>query len=221
MLAVDEYDRYWIFDWKTAARLSTGEPGADDDYMLLDDQITSYCWAIWLIGKLLSVEIPVAGFVYAQIKKAVPVEPEPNKRPRLGRMFSVNKSQETTYELYLKTVAENDPGAYEAGLYDDFLEYLREFGGVYHKRHQITRTDTELENAGRNIYYEALDILDPNKRIYPSPGRFACQDCAFRGPCLSMNRGEDYLYALESMFEKRPYKYWEVQELSTDKKSRG
>lgn len=213
MLAQDELGRYWVFDWKTAARLAGKDAGTDDDFMLLDDQITSYCWALWKLG------IPVAGFVYAEVKKAVPEEPEPNKTQRLGRWYTVNKQTATTYDIYKKTVEEGDPQAYAAGLYDDFLAYLKSpEGPKYHVRHQIMRSEIELRNAGVNIWHEACEMTNPNLRIYPSPGRFACGFCAYKEPCLMKNKGEDHMYTLKTMFEKRTKHYWEDRVPSTDSK---
>lgn len=217
MLAEDELGRYWVFDWKTTSRM-TGESGSDDDFMLLDDQITSYCWALWTLG------LPVVGFVYVEIKKAVPEEPEPNKVQRLGRWYSVNKQIATTYEIYYRTVAENDPQALAAGYYDDFLEYLKSTEGPrFHKRSQIFRSTTELENAGINIWKEAKEMTNPDLLVYPSPGRFSCGNCAFQDPCLAKNRGEDYQYALDTLYQKKDVHYWEERpgidtkrELSTD-----
>lgn len=209
MLAEDELGRYWVFDWKTTSRM-TGTPGSEDDFMLLDDQITSYCWALWTLG------IPVVGFVYVEIKKAVPEEPEPNKVQRLGRWYSVNRQIATTYEIYYRTVAENDPQALAAGYYDDFLEYLKSTEGPrFHKRSQIFRSETELENAGRHIWMEAREMTNPNLLVYPSPGRFSCGNCAFQDPCLAKNRGEDYQYTLDTLFQKKETHYWE-ERLSTD-----
>jgi hypothetical protein len=76
-LMVDSLGRYWVFDWKTARALTSA---GDDDYLLLDDQITSYCWALWTLG------IDIAGFIYAEIKKSFPVEPEPMKNRYKGRL---------------------------------------------------------------------------------------------------------------------------------------
>ena len=214
MLAIDELGRYWVFDWKTAARMAGKDAGTDDDFMYLDDQITSYCWALWVLG------FPIAGFVYAEIKKAVPEEPEPNKNQRLGRWYSVAKNISTTYEMYYKTVSENDPQAFAAGLYDEFLEYLKgPEGPKYHVRHQIFRSDAEMRNAGINIWHEANEMTDANLRIYPSPGRFACSYCAYKEPCLMRNKDEDYEYTLKTMFEKRTKHYFEDRAPSTD--SRG
>lgn len=214
MLAQDDLGRYWVFDWKTAARLAGKDAGTDDDFMYLDDQITSYCWALWVIG------FPIAGFVYAEIKKAVPEEPEPLQRQRLGRWYSVARNISTTYEMYYDTVSENDSAALAAGLYDDFLAYLKsDEGPKYHIRHEIERTETELRNAGINIWHEACEMVDPNHRIFPSPGRFSCGNCAYKEPCVMQNRGEDYQYTLDTMFEKRTKHYWEDRAPSTD--SRG
>jgi hypothetical protein len=213
----DRQGRYWIVDWKTAMRLSGVEAGANDDFMWNDPQITSYCWAMWVIG------FDIAGFIYAEIKKAVPEEPEPNKTVRLGRRYSINKQLATTYDLYRQTVAENDTAAYEQGLYDDMLEHLRT-GAIFHKRHQIHRTEDELVECGYNIWQQATEMVNPHLPIYPNPGRFHCQGlsgfsgCAYWEPCIGRNRGEDFMWTLESMFERREKHYWEDAPLSTDKR---
>jgi hypothetical protein len=209
MLAQDEFGMYWVYDWKTARALTSA---GDDDFMLLDDQITSYCWAMWVLG------LPVVGFVYAEIKKTYPQEPEPLKKAFRGRLFSTNKQNSYDYDLYKRTVAELDPEAYQAGLYDDFLEYLAGEENAFARRHQIHRSPEELKNAGRMIYLEALDMTDSNLRIYTNAGRFSCGGCAFQQPCLGQNRNEDYQYTLNTMFDKRRYHYYEDKEPSTESK---
>lgn len=213
MLGEDDLGRFWIFDWKTAARLSGQEEGdSPDEFVQLDDQISSYCWALWRLG------IPVAGFVHHEIKKAFPAEPEPNKRPYKGAWYSQNKQQATSYDLYHQTVSEGDPAGLALGAYDNFLEWLKDEGPRYYSRKQVYRNESELANVGRNLYLQALDITDPNLRIYPSPGRFACSFCAFRQPCLGTNRDEDVEYMLLSNFERRSPRYWETSSPSTEGK---
>jgi len=212
-LMEDQFGRLWIVDWKTAARLSGQEEGdSPDEYILLDDQITSYCWALWVLG------IDIAGFIHHEIKKAFPVEPEPNKQQRKGCWYSVNKMQNTSYDLYLETISEGDPTGHASGAYDYFLEWLKDEGPRFYSRKTVLRTKTELANAGNNIWLEAMDIIDPALRVYPSPGRFACTFCAYRQPCLGTNRGEDVSYLFESSYEKRVRRYWEIEPLSTESK---
>jgi len=200
--------RYWIVDWKTAAQLA----GDRDEFLLIDDQITRYCWALWSIG------IRIAGFIYHEQKKAFPEEPEPMSRRRLGCLYSVSKSQNVNYDTYLRTVQENDNGAYVMGAYDEFLEWLKENGGVFHQRYVVHRNETELKQAARNVYMEAVEMTNPDLLIYPNAGRFGCNTCAFRQPCIGVNQGEDFLYTLSTMFDKRRYHYWEDKVPSTESK---
>ena len=204
----DSLNNLWIVDWKTAARLSND---GDDSFLYLDDQISSYVMAL---RRKLGIDI--RGFLYVEIRKAVPEPPARNQARRLGRIFSVSKNQATTHELYLQTVRGEDTEAYEAGLYDDFLKYLEEEGTAYHHRYQIHKTDEELEQIERTLFYEASDMLDPNLRIYPNAGKFNCGYCAFRQPCMEVNRQGDPQFLLDEMFDKKTKHYW-VKELSTDK----
>lgn len=207
-IMMDAKGNLWIVDWKTAARLSKEQ---DDSFLYLDDQISSYVMA--LRRKL---GIDVKGFLYVEIRKAVPEPPARNQARRLGRLFSVAKNQATSYDLYLQTVSAEDPDAYEAGLYDEFLEFLQTEGTAYHYRYQIHKTDEELEQIERTLFYEASDMIDPNLRIYPNAGKFNCGYCAFRQPCMEVNRQGDVQFLLDEMFDKKDKHYW-VKELSTDK----
>lgn len=196
MLIQDDKGHYWIVDWKTAAQIRD-----DDEFLYLDDQIGSYVWALRKFG------LDVKGFIYHIQRKAFPGPPTKNKVRRLGRIFSVNQNQPTNFEEYRDTVSVEDKEAYEAGLYDEHLEWLKENGSTFYSRHQIPKTYHEVQEIERNISYEALTMTDPSIRIYPESGRFGCTSCAFRQPCLGKNAGEDYLYTLNTLFEKREHYY--------------
>lgn len=208
MLAEDDFGDYWIFDWKTAARLS----GDNDEYLYLDDQISSYVWA--LRKKL---NLPVQGFVYVEQKKGFPQEPKPNKTRRLGCLYSVSKTQEVEYETYLQAIKENDTDAYQSGAYDEYLEWLKVEGPKFYDRFQIVKSPKELEEIEYNLSLEAMDMTDPDLRIYPSAGRFGCNFCAFRQVCLGKNMQEDYVYTLETLFEKREHYYVRENETTEQK----
>lgn len=210
-LFIDDKGRLWIVDWKSAARLISENDR--DEFLQLDDQITSYCWALRKLG------IDVAGFIYHEAKKSLLVEPEPLKRRYQGKLYSCNKQNPTTLNLFVGTVSENDTEAYEAGLYDEYITWLEENSTRFHNRIQQHRNATELDQCGFNIWQEAADMVDRNLRIYPNAGRFNCENCAFKVPCVGQNQGEDFLYALETMFDKRKHHYWVTTEPSTDSKA--
>jgi hypothetical protein len=207
VLARDENGDLWIIDWKTARTIPT-----QTQFLYLDDQVGSYPWAL---RKALGLN--VRGFIYHAQRKGFPQAPVRNKTRRLGCIYSINKNQEVDYDSYLKTVQEEDPEAFKAGSYDAMLQFLKEEGTVYFARHEVHKSDAELEEIERNIGLEALDMIDPGIRIYPSPGRFGCDFCAFQTPCIEQNAQGDYTYALDTLFERREH-YYIRQEPSTESK---
>lgn len=205
--------KVWIVDWKTAKQLGTESVRAM--LLELDDQILSYCAAMWVLGA------DIAGFLYFEQKKAVPEPPEPLVRPRLGRMFSISKQNTYDPEVYVATIKELDTEAYEAGLYDDYIEYLKVEGGRFYGVYPEYRTVAQMEHALQNIYDEAVEMLNPATKNYPNAGRFNCQNCAFQIPCIEKSAGRDYEYLLETQFDKRTYHYWEDTPANTDKPRAG
>lgn len=200
MIALDEHERIWIFDWKTTSRIL--DETSEAAFLELDDQITSYVTALWKLGR------PVAGFVYHEQRKAVPEPPKSLLRHMGGRAFSTAKNANTDHQTFMKTIFDQDYEAFALGHYDEYLKWLKEEGPRYWQRHQVTRNTTELHNTWENMIQEAHDIID-NPRIYPQPGRFSCPSCAYRQPCLGKSQGEDYQYLLDTTFEKRTKHYFE------------
>lgn len=206
-VGIDNHGDIWIIDWKTAARIPDNH-----SFLILDDQIVSYCWALWSIG------MNVRGFIYHEQKKGFPVPPKRNQNVRLGRMYSIAANQDTDYATYKATVEKEDPKAYALGLYDTMLNMLKTEGMVFYYRAQEHKTETALLEMQKNLGNEVLDMLADDLRIYPNPSRFGCDRCAFAIPCTEKQQGGDYQYALDTMYEKKT-PYYLREESSTDKKS--
>jgi hypothetical protein len=181
----DHLGYYWILEHKTTGMMATTE------FLDLDDQCGSYAWALRQLG------IPVKGVIYNEALKDFPGPPKELVRPREGRNFSVNRQQRTTYEVYLETITR---AGENIALYDEFLHYLQQEGNPFFRRTQVHRSETELTNLGNRIYDEACDMLDPGLRIYINPGRFTCQFCSFRMPCVSKQEGSDYEFILNELY---------------------
>ena len=174
----------------------------------------SYPWALKKLG------LNIQGFVYHEQRKGFPQPPHENKSRRLGCKFSVAKNQEVDYDTYVDTVSRYDPEGYQNGSYIDMLLYLKQEGPVFYARHQITKTWEELDSIETNIGLEALDIIDPNVRLYPSASRFGCKNCAFREPCMEKNSQGDYQYALDTLFEKKEHYYVRKEQGASTESSR-
>lgn len=213
LIVHDMQGGYWIWDWKSAASIQSDL----EIYLELDDQVVGYAWAFRR-----GMGLNIRGFLYHEQRKAFPVPPTENKVVRLGRKFSVNAQQATDYDTYKEHVAEYDKEAYEAGLYDDFLAFLQwqeDNGKGFYRRFKIYKSDYELDQWEKNLIAETLDMIGPDVRIYPAPGRFGCSGCAYKEPCLSMNSGQDYEYTLRTLFEIKPPYYRRQLPMSTEKGS--
>jgi hypothetical protein len=184
----------------------------DSDVILeIDDQVASYCWALRV-----ALGLNIRGFLYVELRKDFPRPPTRNKTVRLGCAFSVSKSQPTDYETFKATVMAEDPIAYRDGLYVSFLEWLEYDGPRFIQVHKVYKPPQTLDNIGHYIYLQAKEMIS-NPVVYPSPGRFTCNWCAFQGPCIDKTAGRDYQYALDTMFEVKP-RYYEIQQPSTDRR---
>jgi PD-(D/E)XK nuclease superfamily len=189
----DHLGRYWIVDHKTAAQLREDVLA----HLELDEQMKSYGWAIQQ-----QLGIKIAGIIYNELYKGFPEPPQPLKTVRLGRSFSVSKSIDTTYHMYRKVVSEEDAKAFQAGLYDDMLDFLINSGNKFFRRASITYSDYEYEYLGYQICLEALDMFD-SPRIYANPSRFRCGYCMFRKPCLAKMDNSDVDFVLKQLYIKR------------------
>jgi hypothetical protein len=207
-LMMDKFGGYWVLDWKTTMRMMS----EDSDVVLeVDDQVASYCWAFRV-----SMGLNIRGFLYVELRKGSPEAPVEMKVTRLGRRFSTSKSAQTDYNLYKATVMAKDSGAFQAGLYDEYLDWLKGEGIKFIQVHKIYKPEQTLTNIGHNIFLQAREMIS-NPVIYPNPGRFTCAWCAFQGPCIDRTAGRDFQYALDTMYEVKP-RYYELQEPSTDRK---
>lgn len=181
----DPQGRYWILEHKTAGQFGNTE------WLELDAQCGSYAWAI---QKQLGVKI--AGIIYSQALKKAPAVPKPLVSRREGRLFSVNKQQRTTYDLY---TAELTKHGEDLSKYSEYLNYLRDKGNPFFRRIEIHRNAASLDYMGNTIFMEAREMLN-DPAIYPSPGMFNCNFCRFREPCISKQNGYDYEFILDELF---------------------
>lgn len=172
-------DALWIADHKTASRL-----GGGDAHLDIDTQVASYAWAMRELGK------NVAGVIYSQLLKSAPSEPKVLKSGKLSK----DKSQGTTYELYVEALEKHRLPHHD---YEDFLEYLRTNPNEYVKRLQLHRSNNELDRQGDLIFMEAIEMVS-EPFIYPNPHFMECNRCAFKSPCLVAQEKGDVEFVLSN-----------------------
>ena len=163
----------------------------DMRHLDLDEQLTSYCWALRQLG------INVRGAIYSEAYKAKPEPVSVNQQQRKGRWLSVNKQQTVTYESYLEAIHQHNE---DPDLYAEMLEFLKVRPNPFFRRFAQHRSSTELDEIQTRIGWEALDMVRADLPLYPTPGKFNCSYCSFKEPCLAYNQGGDYQFLLNELF---------------------
>lgn len=190
-VVVDEWDRYWIEDYKTAKKFEIKKIGNDA-------QITAYVW----VGGLLYGHDNLEGMLYSQFKKATPDFPKILKNGK----FSTAKAQNTTWALFMEAVSRTH-GQEVPDEYVDYLNFLADSeqpeGDIFIRRDPVRRTPAQSASAHQHILWEVSEMLDPRLALYPNPTRECSSQCAFYEPCTAMDSDEDWEYILEDEFHKR------------------
>ena len=183
--------RIGILDHKTSSRI-------DEEFfekLETDEQCTSYLYAGEVEAKF--YKLPYAGeameeCIYNVLRKAAPKPPTMVR----GGLFSVNRNEESaTYEMLMAFMQEHDID-YDSlpEKHKGYVSWLRDVGDEqFYVRKFVRRNKAQLQNAGKRLYLEAMDMLDANLRIYPNlSNSYKCLRCAFRSPCLAKEAGYDW-----------------------------
>ena len=190
-VVLDEYDRLWIMDYKTAANF-------DIDKLETDPQISVYSW-----GGELYYNKPIEGMVYLQFKKALIGDPKILKRP--AGAISIDKTQSTNYYKYLEALKfkygvlqEAPPENLET--LDYFLSLESELGDNFIRYDLVRRNDANKKKQYELILLEGKEMLNKDLSIYPNPTRDCAKNCPFRTVCISEDDGSDWKFILDNNF---------------------
>jgi len=171
---------------------------ASDRALDVDDQITGYSYIWWRIsGK------PLKSFWYNVLLK------DPPKPPRLisnDTKLSQDKSQRTTYDLYLDGIKEH---GFDKAEYKEYLAYLKEKGWsqFFQRLGPIVRNKEELLSFERRLYFKQSDMeaaLEDEDWRYPNPSQYTCPGCPVMPLCQAMEEQSDIEWIIESSYEVAP-----------------
>lgn len=184
----DSEDRIWVIDYKTAARLETGN-------LETDSQVSAYTWAA---RKLFGDR--VEGVIWQQHLKKVARGPAKLK----AGGFSQNKSAGVPWSLYRSALIEEF-----GGIPQEYVEHLNslleeetEQGDAFVKQQLIRRSPESSLNFEKYMRMEVSDMVS-GPQIYPNPTRDCAWDCPVRTACITLEDGYDWELILGENFVKR------------------
>jgi hypothetical protein len=181
LLLVDEYDAYWV------VRHRLVDAFTPTDLLILDDELVAACWA-W---ELFYLGMRISGTIHNELRiGGSPPDPaDPVRRPRASHAFARARAQHR--RMYA-----------QPGKVPD--EVVVEEGGEMFRRTRIPRRRAALDDLGRRLATEAMEMLGENVAVYPTPAPEHCAACAFRAPCIALNEGADADAILEADYRIRP-----------------
>jgi hypothetical protein len=186
-MVVRRKDGIWIVDHKALASVPV------DTALDIDDQLTGYCYIYWR----LTGEMP-RGALYNVLVK------DPPKPPRMLKdgSLSKDKSQRTTFELYLQAI--NDLGL-PVEEYQEVLDFLAASGWRrYFVRQEVRRNMEQLASFERHLFREVRDqmeaIEDPEE-AYPNPSQYVCPGCSMMPICKAMEEDGDVDWVINHGFK--------------------
>lgn len=194
-LVRDFAGNYWLLEHKTAER----ESGTY--WLQMDSQVGSY---IYVFQRLL--DRPIKGCIYTRAYKRFPQPP----KVLTDGSISCDKRQQTTASLFVEAVEQAHsfrPAAETIADTEKYLNYHQfltnpDVAPKFVERFQPTRNPRQIEGIGQQIAMEAQDMLN-DPFIYTNVTPINCNNCAFKGPCLTKQDGGDWEYHLASEYRKR------------------
>jgi hypothetical protein len=201
LLAGDEHDRYWVVAHRLVDRF-----GAAGD-LLLDEELVAACWALEQVYP----GMRIAGTVHNELRRAnLPVgmdQPPPKAAPSRSPWRRLRRRHERGLPQHEasgggRSLPYARRGAARARPADP-AEVEVQGDGAF-RRTRVLRDRAELAAMGARLAAEALEMVDPDVRLYPSPSPEHCGTCQFVAPCLATERGGDDVRAvLEAGYRDR------------------
>ena len=180
MVVVDDDDCYWIVEH----RFVDGE-WDDVELLVLDERGVSSCWA-WETSTL---GARVAGVIYNEVQAGR----QGDRLPAAGQPLPPPERPRFRHRR-LDARGEPKPGP----------RVTQVESGRFRRTH-IARSQSEMEVHRRRLAREALDMVDPDVHLYPSPSRRNCTDCQYRPPCVAMEEGTDVEVVLSGAYRRRSH----------------
>ncbi len=204
VLAADGDDAFWAVTHRVCE-----SDWLDPGFLLLDDEGLAHCWALQSLFL-----VPIQGVIYNELRRPVADEPaglsdglheDPStstraKRHRFLYRASSRAGIKAIYEARRKIGAGSDSGSDGA----QQPPRIEQQGNDLFRRTQVWISQTLIEDFGKRLALEALDMTDPNVRIYPNPTVENCSVCPYAMPCMAMNEGADVSSILETAYRQRP-----------------
>lgn len=160
----------------------------DENLRMSDIQTVLYRWALPQMG----FKIP-RGVIWDYLRKKLPVVPELLKKGGLSQ----NKKMDTTYELYLEAIHDND---LDSDDYTEMLERLKNKENNFQRRIVLPFSKTMETEVMRDFRETAIEIRDIGHLVKARNLTRDCSWCDYNNLCQAQLKNLDVDYIIKKEF---------------------
>lgn len=186
-------DTYWIWETKTARSIKELTLSLEND-----EQAGAYIYAAQQLN-----DIKFTGILYNILRKKAPTHPQPLQNNFLAQRTNADLTVFSFVTDVKRHHGDDVTWEFIEQFYGKMLSSYSIGDNGFFARIPVRRSQTEITQLTNNLYWTAMEMIDPNTHLYPSPTFIQCNFCPFRAPCLAMNRGGDYNALLEAEYQTR------------------
>jgi CRISPR/Cas system-associated exonuclease Cas4 (RecB family) len=178
---IENENGYWIMEHKTCKKIP------DDDFRFTDIQTSLYQLVLNKLGYP-----KINGSCYDYIRKKLPAIPEVLKSGYLSK----RKNIDTTYEVYLKAIKDNNENVDD---YSDILDILKNKINPFYKRAWVVKPEKLMASLAYDAQNVAEDIANNANKPFKAFG-MECRSCDYRALCEAELMNYDIEFLLRNQF---------------------
>ncbi len=199
-IVVDDQDRYWIWEYKTAKKIPENEM-----QQIIDPQTAIYQYVLQRIIALgILPKKPIAGVVYDYIRNKLPSDPFVLKS---GGLSVAKNKLGCDYSSYLAKIKELglDPADYS-----EVLSQLKAKESEFLRRIAVTKDPNTIKRIMRDIIFTGTEMRHRGKQerpYFPRNINYLCTSnnnkCDYADACILDLQGHDYTQLIGVLYERR------------------
>jgi RecB family exonuclease len=178
----------WLVDVKT------GKSFFDQDFMLLDAQLTRYFWCAERMGYK-----PLLGVMFDEINTSDRTRPKYLEKS--GRL-EMKSNIKCDYITYLRTIKKHDLDPHD---YTDFLAKLKAQSDRWYRRTQLTKDGPITTQMMRELVMTAREIQRAHQtgQFPRTPDKSCVWGCDYTEPCITALNGGNIEPIVNMKYETR------------------
>jgi hypothetical protein len=194
LMAVDEYDAYWIVRHRVV-----GADWPPTGQLVADEESLAACWA-W---EQFYLGMAITGTIYNELQPSVAPPRAGRRWPRFRRAAARPRVRQHEPSGGGRSIPQHRR-MYAEATEPSRVEPVEQLTGDGFRRTWLRRARADVAAAGRRLGADVAEMVRQDLAVYPEPAAGKCPPCPFLDPCQALRQGRDAEPILRAGYRKRP-----------------